>query len=226
MLVAIAALYAFSSTRNSGRHVQGVSLHFTDGGPRYISKEMVDKLLIQNGDSLHSKRKDGVDLKRLEAALNSNGMIQEAQVYLTVDGQLGVSITQRTPIARVTDEDDFYMDLEGERMPLSPLFSARVPWVVTEGRKYNEAEVYNLAKYVYKDDLLRRMITEIHPQDHGYGLKIRGTGLSIELGKVERLEEKFNNFKAFYQKVSKDNKLNAYKTINLKFHGQVVCTRE
>ena len=63
----------------------------------------------------------------MEERLLKNQMIQRAEVYITVDGILGAKIKQRTPIARVIDKLDYYLDTEGEKMPLSSVYTARVP---------------------------------------------------------------------------------------------------
>ena len=48
----------------------------------------------------------------------------------------------------------------------------------------------------------------------------------VELGKIENLEQKIKNFKAFYKKAMKDKKLNAYHRVSLQFDNQVVCTKK
>ena len=43
---------------------------------------------------------------------------------------------------------------------------------------------------------------------------------------LENLDEKMKNLKAFYQKAKKDKMLDLYKSVNLQFDNQVVCTKK
>ena len=45
-------------------------------------------------------------------------------------------------------------------------------------------------------------------------------------GVRENLETKLKNLKAFYQKAKKDMMLDVYKSVNLQFDNQVVCTKK
>ena len=47
----------------------------------------------------------------------------------------------------------------------------------------------------------------------------------VNLGGVDKLDEKFNNFKAFYTKANKDKTLGNYNMVSLEFNNQVVCTK-
>ena len=47
----------------------------------------------------------------------------------------------------------------------------------------------------------------------------------IEFGKMINEEQKFKNYKAFFQKAVLDTMLDNYKKINLRFTHQVICTK-
>ena len=52
------------------------------------------------------------------------------------------------------------------------------------------------------------------------------TGIAgILLGTPEKLNQRLNNYKAFYQKALKDKSLENYQKIVLKYDNQVVCER-
>ena len=57
-------------------------------------------------------------------------------------------------------------------------------------------------------------------------LKSRGDDYDIVFGKPINIERKFENYKAFLQDAAKDTLIKNYKTINLKFTQQVVCTKK
>jgi cell division protein FtsQ len=68
---------------------------------------------------------------------------------------------------------------------------------------------------------------EIHQNDNKtIDLKFRLNSFTIQLGSLKALDKKINNLKAFYQKAMKDNTLESYSVVNLKFDNQVICTKK
>jgi cell division protein FtsQ len=56
-------------------------------------------------------------------------------------------------------------------------------------------------------------------------MRNRNYNYQIDFGGLINIEQKFQNYKAFFQKVSLDNTLDKYKKIDLRFTEQVVCTK-
>lgn len=223
----LAFLFGFTSLRNSRKKIKDVDVEFLNGDNLYITYETVNKLLIQNYQNIKSQPKETIILSRLESVLQSNEMIDDADVYVTVDGVLCASVKQREPIARVNDEGvAYYIDYKGLKMPLSSNYSARVPMLTgVKGKDISKA--YALAKYIYNDSFLRQQIIGITQNaDDKFTLETRVGGQQILLGSLNKMNNKFHKLKAFYQKNLKDKTLNQYRTINLIFDNQVVCTKK
>ena len=212
--------------RNSQRKVHQPLIEFKGKNDPYITTQTVSKLLIQNQQTVTDKPKETLDLNRLETALNSNPMIRSAQVFMHVDGVLKVEIEQKEPIARVLTQESYYIDSQGQYMPLSTNHTARVPFVTGSVQKDKLTNVYAIANKVYNDEFLKKNVIEIHQNDDtSLWLKLRDYKFTVELGNVKQLDKKINNLKAFYQKALKDNLLNNYSKVNLRFDNQVVCTK-
>jgi len=227
LLGLVVFLYAFSSHKNNSRSVAKVAVQFIGNENVYITTEMVNKLLIQNQEQLYNLPKDNLDLKEMEFLLESDDMIKSAQVYLTVNGEVRAKIEQKQPIARVYSNATFYIDEDGFWMPLSPQHSARVPLVTGVVEKEDLETVYTMALKVYRDSFLKTYITEIHQNENKeISLKMRLFDFEILVGSLENLDQKMTNLKAFYQKAKNDNILDIYKSVNLKFENQVVCTKK
>lgn len=220
-------LFGFASHRNELKKVKDIGVNFTNGDNLFITYETVNKLLIQNYGVLKSQPKENIILRSLERTLKSNEMIEEADVYLTIDGKLGATIKQRTPIARVNDEGvAYYIDSKGFRMPLSSNYSARVP-LLRGLNSNNTNEVYKMAKIIFNDSFLQKQIIGIEVNaKNEFILKTRVGHQYIEVGVFDNIEQKIKKLKAFYQKTMKDKSLDKYQTINLKFKNQVVCTKK
>ena len=220
-------LYAFSSFKNNSRPVSSINVQFTGEDNVFITSEMVNKLLIQSQKKLYFLPKDAIDLKETEFLLESNDMIKSAQVYLTVNGEVRVIVEQKRPIARVDSDDVFYIDEDGFRMPLSSQHSARVPLAYGIVDEADLETVYKVALTVYKDSFLKTYVTEIHQNENKeISLKLRLLDFEVLVGTLDNLEIKLQNLKAFYQKAKKDTMLDVYKSVNLQFENQVVCTKK
>lgn len=219
-------LFAFAEKRNSDRKITDVNLHFTNSENLYLTEEAVNKLLIQNEVKVQSVGKETLDLSEVERALDAHEMIENAEVYVNIDGIFGVTITQRKPIARIMGPESYYLDRQGKRMPLSEYYSARVPLIT--GISENELEeLFPLVDYIRQDPFLTRHITGLHRKAGAmYELEMRQLDFLVAFGKVNDIDNKFNNLKAFYQKGMKDKKLNAYKKVDLRFGQQVVATKK
>ncbi|GAB5399145.1 MAG: hypothetical protein Aureis2KO_07300 [Aureisphaera sp.] len=225
-LVLVGLLYGFTQTRNKSRKLTGLEVHFTDENSPFITLSTVNKLLIQNEDSVTSITKETLVLKEMEYRLLQNPMVREAQVFVTVDGKLGAKIEQRNPIARVADNPGYYVDEDGEKMPLSSVYAARVP-IVTGTSKTNFTELTSLLLQIRDDEFMKRSVVGIHKNRNGMiDFEMRKMDFNVRLGNLEDVERKFQNFKAFYQKAKRDNKLTSYRLVDLQFGSQVVATKK
>ena len=219
-------LFAFAEKRNHARVLSEVNLQFTNSENLYLTEEAVNKLLIQNKVTPKTVGKETLDLNRVETLLEKHEMVENAEVFLTVDGKMGAAITQRKPLARVIGNGNFYIDRKGLKMPLSKYHSARVP-LVTGVTEQQLEEVYPLADFVSKDEFLTKHITELHRRPGGkYEVSMRQLDFVVVVGTINEIDRKFSNFKAFYQKALKEKKLDAYKKVDLQFGDQVVCTKK
>ena len=226
LLLVVAGLYAFSNHRSNNKVVNGLDIEFVGEQNLYITEGMVNKLLIQNFGSLTNVPKEKLVLNTMEKVIETNEMVKKAQVYLTIDGELTSKIVQRKPIGRIEGSSKFYLDDEGKRMPLSMSHSARVPIITGKITGKSLKDVYKILEYINADDFLRKNVIGIHVEDEdNYQLKFRMENFVVNLGRVDNLEEKFNNFKAFYAKADRDKTLEEFRIVSLEFNNQVVCTK-
>jgi len=220
-------LFGFATHRNRGKKIDKIDLKFANGDNLFIDYKTVNKLLIQNYGELKSQRKENIILRKLEHTLISNEMIEDADVYLTIEGTIGATIKQRTPIARINDEGvAYYIDIKGDKMPLSSNYSARVP-LLSGLTSNNSKEVYKMAHLIFRDSFLQKQIIgiQINKKDE-FSLSTRVGNQKIEFGRFDNTDAKFKKLKAFYQKALNDKTLDKYQTINLIFNKQVVCTKK
>ncbi len=226
LLIVVMGLYAFSNLRSEKKKINQIQIEFVGDQNLYITEGMVNKLLIQNYGNLNNVPKEKLVLNTIEKVIEANKMVKSAQVYLTVNGELATKIVQRKPIGRIEGSSKFYLDDEGKQMPLSMSHSARVPIITGNITGKSLEDVYEILKYINEDSFLRKNVIGIHVEaENDYQLKFRMEQFVVNLGGIDGLEEKFNNFKAFYAKANKDKTLEDYNVVSLQFNNQVVCTK-
>jgi len=231
LFLLVAFLYGFATKRNFNKNIDKIDIMFNNGKNLFITYEAVNKLLIQNFDNDKNQRIDSLHLNNLEKYVNSSIMIQNAEIYATIDNKLGAIITQRTPILRVVNEYEYYyFDEFGKKMPLSNNYSARVPIVTGNINEKNNVDIISLANNIKKDNFLKKQIIGIDQIEKGvinhFNLRTRVGDQVIIFGTVQNFNAKRNKLKAFYQKALADSTLEEFDTINLKFKNQVVCTKK
>ena len=221
-------LYSFTSNRNNNRKLTKSMVVFVGENTPYVTEETVNKLLIENNQDAKSIGKDKLDLNRLEKKLNSHEMIEKSDVFVSVDGVMKAVVKQKTPMARVFDGDNsFYIDYKGNRMPLSANYTARVPLVSGVINKKNREKLAEFFRIMYDDEFLKKNIIGVQIMPNG-SLKLlnRNYNYQIDFGGTIRMNAKFNNYKVFFQKAVLDSSLYKYKTIDLRFAQQVICTKK
>ena len=227
MVVALAFLFSFSSKKNENRKVTESIVEFKDGDNNFLTHAMVNKLLIQNRDSIKNQAKSVINLYSLENKVSQNPYVEKASVFLTIDGQLKTVIKQRSPIARIVYKgNSYYVDKEGVKVPLSKNYSSRV--LLVSGVKNDEGinEVLPLVHTILKDKFLQKEIVGIQKKrTNEYQFSVRSGNYKIDFGQLTKMDVKFKKLKAFYNKTFEDKTIRNYKTINVKYHNQVVCTK-
>ena len=227
MFVLVIFLFSFTSKRNENRKLKKSVILFVGNTEPFVKQETVNKLLIENNEGVSSIQKVNLDLNKLEKNLNAQEMIEKSDVYVSIDGVLKAVVRQKTPIARIFDnEGSFYIDYEGNRMPLSTNFTARVPLVSGGINKNNNEDLAQLLRIIHDDPFLKKNIIGIEIMPNG-SLKMhnRNFDFQIDFGKLINMEHKFKNYKAFFQKAVLDSSLYKYKKSDHRFTEQLVCTK-
>ncbi|WP_293870807.1 cell division protein FtsQ [Flavobacterium sp.] len=227
MIAVIIGLFSFTSYRNERRKIKKTEVVFVGENTLFLKPEMVNKLLIEKNKELKTINKVDLDLRELEKSVNKQEMIQKADVFVSVDGVLKAVVKQKTPVGRVFDETgSFYIDCEGNKMPLSENYTARVPLVSGEINVVNKEKLSEVLKMITQDDFLKKNIIGLQVlPDGSLIMENRNYDFQIDFGRTINIEKKFKNYKAFFQKAVSDSTLNKYKRINLKFTKQVVCIK-
>jgi cell division protein FtsQ len=218
----------------------------------FLDKLDVAQLIRDRGDSIDGQPQASVSVPEIEKALNSHAAIQNAEVYMTVNGELKIHITQRKPVVRVInpDGDSYYIDNRGKLMPLSDKYTAKVliasgiisePYIKRYMHSIDDVgkdsalnavsalnEIYAMANYINADKFWSAQIQQIYiNKDKDMELVPVAGDQKIIFGDTAAMEEKFEKLLTFYQQgLNTTGWWDKYSVINLKFRNQIVCTKK
>lgn len=194
----------------------------------FLKLRDVEAVLKRNNISPIGKEMWRIDTYDLSMRLEENQIIRKAVCYKTPDGTLRIGIYQRNPILRVMGvSGNYYIDDEGITMPVSYNFTAHLP--VATGyvtREMATTDLHRFALFLEENKFWRAQIEQIHLLANGEVQLIPKVGEQvILLGNFTNFEKKLDNLLTFYQKGLRKKGWNAYKTINLKYENQVICSK-
>lgn len=202
-----------------------ISIDHTDGN-FFINEADINKLLLDAGDTITAKNLGEINTTLLEEKIDRHSAVAKAEVYSTINGEVHINVSQRNPVARIfTNNQSYYLDSKGDKMDLSPNYSARVLPVRGRINEENLKEIFHLVQSISSDTVLKQQIVEIICTKEGYKMLPRKGNHEIVLGNTNELEKKLMNLKLFYSWAFENNKIEDYKILNLKFTNQVVCTK-
>ncbi len=227
LLALVGFLYGFAQYKNNQHKISEISVRFVETQPKFLSGSMVENTLKKVMPNLLNVPKSKIDLHALESSLHQNMMVENAEVFILPKGKLMVTITQRVPVLRLTyGSKTYYLDRNGEEMPLSPNYSARVPLVTGVSSKEAKQEVFQLAQILQADEFYKKQIIGIHRKMNGdYLLSTRIGRHKVLFGKLKNTTDKLKRLRVFYKKEWGTESLKKYKLINLKYNHQVVCSK-
>ena len=224
LLGGIGFLYGFSNQRNSQQIITKSVVKFQSNEPYFLTEEIVNKLLIQNNATVKKQAKSVIDLYKLEEQVLESPYVEKVSLFITVDGNLNTVIKQREPIARILNgNSSYYVDSQAVKVPISENYSARVPVISGISNEKEVSSLIVLLNKIVDDNFLSKEIIgiELRAQNE-YMFTVRSGNYRINFGDLTEIDSKIKKLKAFYSKVFLDSTIHKYKTINIKYHNQVV----
>lgn len=221
------SLLVFANNRNEVRPIEQIDVKLLSSNNHFITQEMIEKIIVQSFPNNSKITNSELDLENIENLLNKNEMIAHSEVFVDINGKLHAEVTQKTAVARVINGTEiYYIDANGNRMPLSKNFSAHVPIVFGQIKPANKESFASLLNTIFNDEFLKTTITgiQINP-DQSLIFTVRDYNYLVEFGHLKEIDRKLDNYKAFVHYSKNDTIIGYYKNVNLRFTEQVVCTK-
>ena len=194
----------------------------------FIKENEVRELLVSSKLFPEGNALKDIDLVKMEQVLTASPYIDEALCYMASDGRMTIQVTPRIPVLHVLNKagEDFYIDNRGGIMPRG---HHHINLIVMTGhvQKKTAGGLYApMGLALSKDSFWNHRIQEIYVTEAGE-LEITPSigDHIIQLGDTSNLSDKLSRMQTFYTEGLNKAGWNRYKTINLKFNNQVICTR-
>ncbi len=226
---------AFTSFEKKEVKCTGIEVSFNDSDPIHVSKNEVIRLVNTADKKLIKKPLNQINSEIIEHSVEKLQAIKEAQVYKiikndsgTYNGVLVVKVIHRKPVLRViTNSGSFYMDKEGNRIPVSSNYTTHV--LVATGditEKFAREKILPFVLFVEDDDFWQAQIEQINVENERNVQLIPLVGdHTIEMGSLDDYDWKLRRVKAFYEQVMAKNNWDKYKEIDVKYNNQVIAKR-
>ncbi len=192
-----------------------------------ITQKDVALILKENDLNPIGKTVKDIRTESIEDVLHKNPMVKNVECYKTPSGIIHIRIEQRCPKLRVVGMGSYYVDTDRKTLPVSPNYAAYVP--VISGRvtvSMATGKLFDFVTFLDDNPFWNAQIEQIFVRDD---LKIelvpRVGDAIIELGTLDDYPSKLEKLRKLY--VYGFNKIgwNRYKTIDLQYKNQVVCTK-
>ena len=191
----------------------------------FINNDSIKINLLDNYKSLDSLNADIETVYEIEQIISRIPFVKKANVYMTVNSELNIRVQEKKPVLNLYNSD-YLLSENGQLIPkidslnidLISFFGEIDPTIYTN--------LSNLSKMIIKDDFLKDHIKYIYSDSLSFYLSVNRFNYNIELGSLENISEKLNNYKAFIASIMDDEILNKYSHLNLKFNKQVIAQKK
>ena len=222
-------LYYFSTKTNNKAVCNDVEIKIN----HKTQKTLINEIDIYSFLKINERKRyflgkplNKIDIKEIEYKLRKKPEIKNADVYFNISNQLVIEIEQRNPILRVINNEgkEYYICDDFTKINVSKHFSPYISPVSGNVNAKMDKIMYSLVMYVNNNSFWKDQIQQYFVNENYDISFIPTTGAhEVILGDIGNLDEKFKKLETFYLKGLKKTGWEKYKTINLKFKGQVIC---
>jgi cell division protein FtsQ len=243
----LVVILGFVKNEHQTLHCKNLS-YIIDKKHAFVDTSDIFNILTQ--DSMYPlgyKTRD-ISVNQIEDAVEMHPAIQNSEAFLQLDGSLFIEVKQRNPVMRVITVSNmhYYVDDQNSLMNTGCNYTADVPvlsghlpdtlvmafkngndTLKLPGYPFTMNKLIEFAGFLYHDAMWRNLIVQIFiNKEHEFELVSRVGIHIIVLGSLDDYAYKMKKLEALYKKAFSEFGWNKYKTINLKYSNQVVCSKK
>lgn len=192
---------------------------------RFVSPDDVISIVSEEYGGYLNRPVDSVNTHRIEQVLLGKGIIKDCIAYFTNDGILHVEAWQSTPVAALKFTDaEYYLDNKGNCFPV------KEDWCTNAVKVYGMREATNtvwnariaaMAQWIKNDSNWQPLVEKLVSDDNGnISVCIKGKNEIFLIGQPVGHEKKFGRIGQYLDRIGSDKE---YKSVNVKYKGQIVC---
>jgi cell division protein FtsQ len=234
----VVILVAAVNDKNDGK-CTGIVVKLQGDEANFFIEERDIRALVAKDKDLNPVGKPikNINTANLERIVSRDPWVKNAEIFIDNQRKLNIKVTQRDPVARVftTTGNSFYFDRDGDRIPVSARYAARVPVFTdfpTDAVKLKTADsslaagIMTLGTYIMEEPFWSAQIEQvvITPGREFEIIPKLGDHV-IAFGDGTDVDKKFSKLLAFYKEGLNKVGWNNYARINVAYENEVVCTR-
>lgn len=201
-----------------------------ESGNNFIDEKDIDSIVKMDFENqLIGQKLRLINFNKIETRLKKDPYVRNAEVFSNMNEQLVIQVEQKHPLLRIINNTgvSYYLSDKGDSIPLSSKFTPRV--LVATGFISNAEteQLKKLAEFISQDKFWNAAVEQVYVNDRkDFELYTKLGEQNVVIGKVDdELQEKFKKLRILYTEGLPNVGWNQYKTINLKFKNQVICTK-
>lgn len=245
----IVVLFIFANQKQKQAICPEFIIEVKDEGIPLVSRYYIRQLVTENEIKVKGQPLGEINLEKIHQVIASSPFVKSVNLTIDVNGKVKASVQQRNPIVRVIDKtgNQYYLDSEGKRVPISHEFTARVlvangkiepisgkaelpkedivdqPYKLLPG---DLQKVFLVTRQLGNEPFLQALVEQIYINQDGEIEFIPKIGeQTILVGDTVNLQEKLEKLKIFYTMENRTEQWAAYRLINLKYHDQIICKK-
>ena len=233
LLTGVLAYFVFaisSLSRDEDQRIcSGVEILLKDSTNNdYVNTRFIKNLLEQAKTPIKGVALKNINIKNIEDHLKKSPYIDSVICYYTPDNLMCIRISTRMPVIHVMPEngESYYMDINGNTMPTNVFLLDVCLATGNISKKYAKEKLLDLATFINNQAPWDKEIQQIHVRNEKHIELITLTGdHTIILGEPIDIADKMERLSVFYKEGLDKAGWNKYRTINLNYADQVVCTK-
>ncbi len=247
VFLGVLGLLGFIESSKSGSVCTGLNISITHAcTDSLINEEVVRNRIGEASGELVNMNLRSIDFDHLEEALYSIPHVKHAAVYSTIDHEIQIEVSERRPIARIIDDESgvsALIDESGVLIPLSLIKAIRLPvftgsfglvntldWelksVESSLLKPRLKAVYEMASEIDGNEFWQAQFQHLNFENNGDLVVYPQVGNHLIIFGTGQYKTKLEKLQTFYSQGMNGETWNKYKSVNLKYEDQIVCTKK
>ena len=162
---------------------------------------------------------------KVETKLKEIKSIENIDIYFNDKNELGIKLTDRTPIAYLKDLNSL-IDINGKVFEKEQSKNDSLPSINGNISEQQILKIINVISAFKKDKFFENKLKEIwYKNDHLY-VRIKNLKLDVNLGNQNKIIDKLKMLKGFYAYQLKNINQIKYKQLDLFYNGRLVAIKK